>query len=213
MLRSAVRNRLIAYNPCEDIRVPKRRKQDHDEQVVARDVFRRTSCCPAVPDRYRGLVAVAGGAGLRWGEAAGLCADAVDLDAGRLRVIRTVVEVAGHTRFKGYPKSTAGRRSSRCPGWLVDILREHTERYGYGEADLLFGTRSGAPIDGRCSGPGSGGRRWSGPACSARSRGMARMGRGVDRRRTSGEPSGSRPKTQPSSRWHVGTPADCAITI
>jgi len=49
VLRSAVRNRLIAYNPCEDIRVPKRRKQDTDEQVIARDVF-RNKLLPAVPD-------------------------------------------------------------------------------------------------------------------------------------------------------------------
>ncbi len=168
VLRSAVRNRLIAYNPCDDIRVPKRRKKDTDEQVIARDVFRH-KLLPAVPDRYRGMVAVAGGAGLRWGEAAGLCADAVDLDAGRLRVIRTVVEVSGHTRFKGYPKSTAGRRTIPLPGWLVEILREHIEQYGYGEADLLFANgvggahrrtlfraRSLAPV------------AWCGPACSAR---------------------------------------------
>lgn len=143
VMRSAVRNRLIAYNPCDDIRVPKRRKQDHDEQVIERAIF-RSKLLPAVPDRYRGLVAVAGGAGLRWGEAAGLCADAVDLDAGRLRVIRTVVEVAGHTRFKGYPKSAAGRRSVPLPGWLVEILRAHTEQFGYGEADLVFGNEVGA---------------------------------------------------------------------
>ena len=143
VMRSAVRNRLIAYNPCEDIRVPKRRKQDHDEQVIERVTF-RSKLLPAVPDRYRGLVAVAGGAGLRWGEAAGLCADAVDLDAGRLRVIRTVVEVAGHTSFKGYPKSAAGRRSVPLPAWLVEILREHAEQFGYGEADLLFGNEVGA---------------------------------------------------------------------
>ena len=65
VLRSAVRHRLIAYNPCDDIRVPKRRKQDTDEQVIARDVFRH-KLLPAVPDRYRGPVAIAGGAGLRW---------------------------------------------------------------------------------------------------------------------------------------------------
>jgi len=128
---------LIAYNPCDDTRVPKRRRQDTDEQVIARDVFRRR-LLPAVPDRYRGLVAVAGGAGLRWGEAAGLYADAVDLDASRLRVIRTVVEVAGHTQFKGYPKSTAGRRTIPLPGWLVELLRTHVELYGCGAADLLF---------------------------------------------------------------------------
>src|SRR6185312_1963183 len=55
VLRSAVRNRLIAYNPCDDVRVPKRRQQDTDEQIIARDVFRH-KLLPAVPDRYRGLV-------------------------------------------------------------------------------------------------------------------------------------------------------------
>lgn len=34
---------------------------------------------------------------------------------GTLRVIRTVIELAGHTSFKPYPKSTAGRRSRA--GW------------------------------------------------------------------------------------------------
>ena len=29
------------------------------------------------------------------------------------------------------------------PGWLVDILRDHTEQYGYGEADMLFANRVG----------------------------------------------------------------------
>ena len=53
VMRSAVRNRLIAYNPCEDSRVAKRRKQDHDDQVVARVTF-RNKLLPAVPHRYRG---------------------------------------------------------------------------------------------------------------------------------------------------------------
>ena len=103
VLRSAVRNRLIAYNPCDDTRVPKRRKQDTDEQVIARDVFRRR-LLPAVPDRYRAVVATAAGAGLRWGEVIGLRADAIDLDRARLSVIRTVTEVGGRTQFKPFPK-------------------------------------------------------------------------------------------------------------
>ena len=145
VMRSAVRNRMIMFNPCEDIRVPKRRKQDTDEQVISRETFRH-KLLPVVPDRYRGIVAVAGGAGLRWGEAAGLCADAVDLDAGTVRVIRTVVEVAGTTSFKGYPKSTAGRRSIPLTAWLVEILRAHVDQFGYGEADLLFGDQVGGAL-------------------------------------------------------------------
>ena len=145
VLRSAVRNRLIPFNPCEDIKVPKRRRQDTDGQVIERATF-RARLLPAVPDRYRGIVAVAGGCGLRWGEAAGLCMDAVDLDAGTLRVIRTVIEVSGHVSFKPYPKSTAARRTVPLPAWLVTILREHRDRHPAGEADLLFANQVGGAL-------------------------------------------------------------------
>ena len=57
-------------------------------------------------------------------------------------VIRTVLEVAGHTRFKGLPE--IGRRSLPLPGWLVAFISEHTEQYGYGEADRRFGNEVGA---------------------------------------------------------------------
>jgi len=142
VLRSALRNRLIAANPCDGVRIPARRTQDTDEHVIDRTVFRST-LLPVVPDRYRGLVAVGGGAGLRWGEAAGLCADALDLDGARLRVIRTVIEVSGHTSFKPFPKTTAGRRTVPVPRWLVALLREHLEHYPRGEAGVVFANQVG----------------------------------------------------------------------
>jgi hypothetical protein len=64
VLRSAVRNRLIAFNPCEDFKVQKRRRRDTDDQVIERNVF-RNRLLPVVPYQYRGIVAVAGGCGLR----------------------------------------------------------------------------------------------------------------------------------------------------
>jgi integrase len=145
VMRSAVRNRLIPFNPCEDVKVPKRRRLDTDDQVIERAVFRHV-LLPAVPDRHRGIVGVAGGCGLRWGEAAGLCADALDLDRGTLRVIRTVIEVGGHVSFKPYPKSTAGRRTVPLPRWLVTVLREHRERYPLGESDLIFANEVGGAL-------------------------------------------------------------------
>jgi integrase len=145
VLRSAVRNRLIAFNPSEDVRIPRRRRRDTDDQVIERGAFRH-QLVPAVVERYRGLVAVAGGAGLRWGEAIGLCDDAVDLDRGHLQVIRTVIEVSGHTAFKPYPKSTASRRTIPLPTWLVTILREHMAAFELGEGGLLFPNEvGGAP--------------------------------------------------------------------
>lgn len=67
---------------------------------------------PAVPDRYRALVALAGGTGPRWGECVGLRWDALDLDAGTVAVLRVAVEVAGTVTIKPYPKSQAGRRAA-----------------------------------------------------------------------------------------------------
>ncbi len=142
VMRSALRNRLIAFNPCDGVRIPSQRTQDTDEQIIDRAVF-RSSLLPVVPHRYRALVAVGGGAGLRWGEAVGLCADALDLDAARLRVIRTVIEVSGHTSFKPFPKTTAGRRTVPLPAWLVALFREHMETYPRGEVGLVFANQVG----------------------------------------------------------------------
>jgi integrase len=128
VLRSAVRNRLIPFNPADEVRAPRTRRRDTDERIISRPDL-RTRLLPAVPPRYRGIVATAAGAGLRWGEAAGLRNDALDLDAGRLSVIRTVVEVSGHASFKPFPKSRAGRRTVPIPSWLVTIIRAHLESW------------------------------------------------------------------------------------
>lgn len=145
VLRSAVSNRVLAFNPCEDIRLPPRREHDSDERIITREEL-LTVLLPIVPARYRAIVATAGGAGLRWGEAAGLCADALDLDQRRLRVIRTVIEVSGQTSFKPFPKSAAGRRTVPLPPWLVEILQKHRETYPPGENGLAFPNAVGKPL-------------------------------------------------------------------
>jgi integrase len=145
VLRSAVRNRMIAFNPAEDVRVQRVRRRDTDERIISRADL-RTRLLPAVPPRYRAVVATAGGAGLRWGEAIGLRADAVDLDAGRLSVIRTVVEVAGSTSFKPFPKSAAGRRVVPMPAWLVSVVREHRRLWPTSSDQPIFANEVGAPL-------------------------------------------------------------------
>jgi integrase len=145
VLRSAVRNRLIPFNPAEEVRAPRSRVRDTDERIISR-VDLRTRLLPAVPPRYRGIVATAGGAGLRWGEAAGLRADALDLDGARLSVIRTVVEVGGHTTFKPFPKSRAGRRTIPLPGWLVPVIRTHLDTWPTDGDGPIFANEVGAPL-------------------------------------------------------------------
>ncbi|MBV9142485.1 MAG: tyrosine-type recombinase/integrase [Pseudonocardiales bacterium] len=82
----------------------------------------------------------------RWGEVAGLRLDALDLDRTQLRVIRTVVEVSGHTSFKPYPKSSAGRRTVPLPSWLVPIIREHLERYPVPAEAPIYANAVGKPL-------------------------------------------------------------------
>ncbi len=61
-------------------------------------------------------------------------------------MILTVVEINGHTAFKLYPKSGAGRRTIPLPDWLVPMLRDHTTRYPPGRAGLIFPNQVGMPL-------------------------------------------------------------------
>jgi integrase len=145
VLRTAVRDRLIGHNPCEGVRLTRRRRKDTDDQVITQHEL-VTQLLPAVPQRYRALVGLAGGTGLRWGECAGLRWDALDLAAGTVRVVRVAVEVSGHVTDKAYPKSRAGRRVVPMPGFVIDLLTEHKKRYPPGAAGLVFTSRSGAAV-------------------------------------------------------------------
>lgn len=145
VLRSAVRNRLIATNPGEGVRLPQVRRSDTDERIISRHEL-RTVLLPEVPDRHRALIATAAATGLRWGEAVGLRMDALDLDRPALTVIRTVIEVNGHTSFKPFPKSSAGRRTVPLPSWLLPILRHHLDTWPTAPNSPIFANEVGAPL-------------------------------------------------------------------
>jgi integrase len=80
---------------------------------------------PAVPRRYRAMVATAAGAGLRWGECVGLRRRNVDLLRRELQVVEVAVEVAGRVTCKSYPKSKASRRTVPLPDFVIEALAEH----------------------------------------------------------------------------------------
>ncbi|QJY47783.1 tyrosine-type recombinase/integrase [Pseudonocardia broussonetiae] len=145
VLRAAVRDRKIAYNPCDGVKVPRRRKRDTADQIVERNLVRHR-LLPVVPLRYRALIATAAGTGMRWGELAGLCDDAIDDGLRTVRVVRTVVEVSGTTTFKPFPKSAAGRRVIPVPSWVRPILATHLEHHPLGDNGLIFGNQVGRPL-------------------------------------------------------------------
>lgn len=145
IMTAAVRDRVIMYNPAEGVKVPRRRKTGVEDRVISRaDLVDRL--LPVVPDRYRALVALAAGSGLRWGECNGLGWPVVDLDAAVVRVGRVAVEVSGRISYKPYPKSQAGRRSVPLPPFAVEALRWHRERYAVGREGVLFTSKTGEPL-------------------------------------------------------------------
>jgi integrase len=92
--------------------------------------------------------------GLRRGELAGLRWDAIDLDGGTIRIVRTRVLVDG-TPVDSQPKTEAGRRTVPLDGALTAAFRSHRarqsqERLVAGEAwsdkGYVFTDELGAPL-------------------------------------------------------------------
>jgi integrase len=147
VLRSAVRSRMIALDPSEGVTLPSVRTRDGDLVTISRTDF-LGKLLPAVPVEHRALVCAAAGAGLRWGECAGLPWSAVDVVAGAVRVAQVAEETSGATVLRAYPKTRAGRRTVPMAPFLVAELRAHLGRLP-GEPDgraLVFGTRTGTAL-------------------------------------------------------------------
>lgn len=68
IFRAAIRDRVIMHNPCEGTRLPKATKS-RVEPLATEIVL---AMADAVPDRYRALVILAAGSGMRQGECFGL---------------------------------------------------------------------------------------------------------------------------------------------
>src|SRR5262249_42845695 len=106
-------------------------------------------------DRLEALYAVAVAVGLRQGEALGLKWDAIDLDAGTLRV-RTALQKIDKRFQLVEPKTARSRRTIQLPSQAVAALRAHRtrqreERLHAGAAwqdwGLVFTTSIGTPLD------------------------------------------------------------------
>jgi integrase len=92
--------------------------------------------------------------GMRRGEALGLRWADVDLDAARLAVRQTVIEVNHKIEFS-MPKTAKGRRTIALDAPTVEVLREHRKRQaaqrlefgpGWADHDLVFADYDGSPL-------------------------------------------------------------------
>ena len=151
ILQAAVDDGAIARNPCRAGSVkppaPDRRK------VLPWSAERVAAVAAALPDRYRAIVAVTAGLGLRQGECFGLAVDDIDFLRGVIHVRRQVRIVAsrlvfappktGKTRDVPLPESVALRLAAHLEAWpAMAVTLPWREPAGRPEtARLLFSTR------------------------------------------------------------------------
>jgi integrase len=126
LFQRAVDQRLIAHNPAALVRPPSGGSKQ--PTVWTADELRQFLAVNG-GDPYWGLIwRFMAETWVRVGELIALQWDAVDLEAGTVRIDRTITLDRDKTRMAGPPKSKAGRRTIAISRGLVDALRQHRDR-------------------------------------------------------------------------------------
>jgi integrase len=141
IFRAAVRDRVIAYSPCDGIKLPKVTKS----QVEPLGTEVVLALADAVPDRYRALVILAAGTGMRQGECFGLTVDKINFLRLIVHVDQQLVTVTGRAPFLAPPKTAASVRSIPLPTVVIDALAAHLAKYPQTDG-FVFATETGRPI-------------------------------------------------------------------
>lgn len=139
---AAVADGLIARNPCAGIKAPRAERPP----IVAPTPVHVRAVIDAMEDRYRAVVVLAAGTGLRSGECLGLGVDRIDFDEGIVTVDRQLVLPSNGPPRLGPPKTRASYRRVPLPDTVADALRTHVATYPLGPDDLVFTSARGRPV-------------------------------------------------------------------
>jgi integrase len=120
-LARAMQLELVARNVASAVSPPKI-EADEVEILTAEQMAEVLARLEGHP--LHSIVALALGTGMRRGEIVALAWGAVDLEAGFVRVERSLEQTAAGLRFKP-PKSRHGRRTVSLPANVVEIMRDH----------------------------------------------------------------------------------------
>ena len=141
VMRSAVRDRRIAANPCDGTRLPKAQTR----RVVPPTTEQVLAVTDAMPEELRALVTMAAGTGMRQGECFGLTVDRLDFLRRTATVDRQLVTMPHQAPFLASPKTSASVRTIPLPQVVVDALAEHLSAFAAGPDGFVF-TLHGDPI-------------------------------------------------------------------
>jgi integrase len=151
VFKRAVRDRVIAYNPCSETELPK--VVPRKTRTLTPEEFQRLLA--AIPDRFKPMVLTEIETGLRWGELIALRPRHIDFLRRTITVEETIVEVSKRVSptgermiVKPYPKDDESR-TLRVGQQLLDDLAARITKLGLDRGDLLFPsteTAGGKPL-------------------------------------------------------------------
>lgn len=144
VMRSAVRDKVIAQSPCEAIALP--RRGAGKGALVPLTVEQVQALAEAVPECYRALIIAQAGLGLRQGEACGLTVDRIDFLRRTVTIDRQLVTPKAGDVELGPVKTDASNRTIPLPRSVAETLAEHLALFPIGGAGFVFTSSTGAPI-------------------------------------------------------------------
>jgi integrase len=138
----AVADRLIPSSPFVGVKSTRVQR----ERVIPLSVEQVNAGRAAMPVRYREMITVAAGTGLRYSELVGLTVDRIDFLRREIKVDRQLAGRAARAPVFGPPKSRASIRTVPIGATVLDALARHLAKYPGGPGDLVFRTSQGTPL-------------------------------------------------------------------
>jgi integrase len=140
LFKAAIRDRRVNASPCESTRLPRKVPQE----IVPLETDVVESLINAVPQRYRALIVLAAGTGMRQGECFGLCLDRIDFLRRTVRVDQQLVLLPHRDPCLAPPKTNASHRTIPLPDIVVAALSEHIRQFPIQHPDgLVFTDNNG----------------------------------------------------------------------
>lgn len=140
-----VKRRELDHNPVAGVEIPTVTEDPEERRALSVEELRALLGVLERSERYA-MYLVMATLGLRPGEAAALCRDAVDLANGHVTVKRGIRVVRGRPVLVDALKNVSSFRGIAAPARVRDVLAEHIAKNDLSGTDLLFPGRVGAPL-------------------------------------------------------------------
>lgn len=142
VLNAAVNNTLLAKNPCaaRSVKAP----TVEAKRVIPWTAERVFAVRAELPERYRALVDLGAGCGLRQGEILGIDVDAIDFAADTVHVVQQLKLSRSKPVFA--PPKGGKLLDVPLPSPVAEALRAHIKAHPPVPVTLPWGTQAGKPV-------------------------------------------------------------------